>query len=135
MCSSLAPDVVCVVETWLDKNIDDTEIFVQGYCVHRVDRNRHGGGVLIFVKSLFSCSVLFSGSPEFEFIILSIKCSVGPSPDFCVALFYRPPGSSYSLLDRLFSTLCNIFISLPNQVFLVGDFNIDFFSTNIYFAF
>ena len=53
ICSVYLPDVICVVETWLDPNIDDSEIIIQGYCVHRVDRNRHGGGILVFIKDVY----------------------------------------------------------------------------------
>ena len=119
------PDIICVVETWLDPTIDDFEISIQGYCVHRVDRNRHGGGVLVFIKDVFTCSLLYRGTPEFELIILTANASVGSSPDFCIALFFRPPSSDHVLLDTLFSTLCNFFISLPCKVILLGDFNVD----------
>ena len=114
ICSVLSPDIICIVETWLDNTIENSEIFVQGYSVHRVDRNRHGGGVLVFVKDLFNCSVVFKGTPEFEFIILSVNFSVEPSPEICIALFYRPPSTNSTLLDiyTLFFTLCNIFIAL-----------------------
>ena len=80
------PDIICVVETWLDPTIDDFEISIQGYCVHRVDRNRHGGGVLVFIKDVFTCSLLYRGTPEFELIVLTANASVGSSPDF-VLLF------------------------------------------------
>jgi len=39
-----SPDVVCIVETWLDGEICDQELVIDGYCVVRRDRNRHGGG-------------------------------------------------------------------------------------------
>ena len=137
MCASLLPDIVCIVESWLDDNIDDSEVCVQGYCLHRVDRNRHGGGILIYVKNVFSCSVMYSGSPEFEFIVLSINCSLAGSGlgCCCVALFYRPPGSDISLLDTLFSTLCDMFVLVPHQLLLIGDFNIDYLipASSLYF--
>ena len=82
--------VVCVVETWLDDSID-LEICVQGYSVYRLDHNRHGGGVLIYVKDMFSCSVMYKGSFEFELLVISVHCSVDPSPDFCIALFLQTP--------------------------------------------
>lgn len=40
---------VAIVENTLDHTVDDSEFFVKGYCVHRLDRNRHGGGVLLFL--------------------------------------------------------------------------------------
>ena len=97
--------------------------------MHRLDRNRHGGGVLLFVKDVFTCSVLNKGDFEFEFIVLSIKQSVTTSPKFCIALFYRPPSSDNSVLDNLFSTSCSIFITLPCKLILLGDFNINFLSS------
>ena len=39
--------VVCVVETWLGEEITDSEISLPDYQLYRLDRNRHGGGVLI----------------------------------------------------------------------------------------
>ena len=129
ICSLYLPDIVCIVETWLDHTVDNSEIFIQGYCVHRLDRNRHGGGVLLFVKDVFTCSVLYKGDFELEFIVLSIKQSVTTSPEFCIALFYRPPSSDNTVLDNLFSTLCSIFITLPCKLILLGDFNIDFLSS------
>ena len=58
--------------------------------------------------------------------MVTIKSSAGPSPDFTVALFYRPPSSSHAVLDTLFLVLCNHFISSSPSFFLAGHFNIDF---------
>ena len=45
--------------------------------------------------------------PDFELIIVSIKSLGSNSPDLSIALFYRPPNSSYSIPDTLFTTLCS----------------------------
>ena len=128
VCSVSKPDVVCITESWLDSTIDDCEISIQGYSAFRLDRSRHGDGVLIYVKSLFTCSILFKGTTEC--IVINVACFVNPSPgsDVSICLFYRPPSSAYSLLDTLFDTLCNIFVSLASNFYLIGDFNIDFFT-------
>ena len=95
-CSLSKPDIVCIAEYWLDDVIDDCEISIQGYSVFRLDHSRHGGGVLIYVKSMFTCSVLFKGTTEFECIVVTVSCLVDRSPgsDVSVCLFYRPPGSA-----------------------------------------
>lgn len=46
ICASLCPGFVCVVETWLSDEIDDSEICIQGYTSVRLDRTRHGGGLI-----------------------------------------------------------------------------------------
>ena len=123
-----SPDIICVVESWLDSDITDSEISIQGFSIIRLDRCRHGGGVLMYVKTVFTCSLLFKGTTDFEFIVISILCtSSGTSPDLTVAIFYRPPNSNPTLLDSLFTTLCNLDVSVFSNFYLLGDFNIDFF--------
>lgn len=41
------PDIVVATETWLDESVLDSELAVSGYTIHRRDRNRHGGGVMV----------------------------------------------------------------------------------------
>ena len=43
------PDVICITESWLCSDILDSEILISGYQTMRLDRNRHGGGVLMYV--------------------------------------------------------------------------------------
>ena len=45
ICASCNPDIVCVVETWLDGEIADTEVAIPNFSLTRLDRNRHGGGI------------------------------------------------------------------------------------------
>ena len=115
----------------MDETILDPEISIQGYSIVRLDHTRHGGGALVYVKNLFIYSPLYLGTPAFECIILSLNCSCQnrASPDFTIALFYRPPSSSVSYLDNLFTVLCNINVSLFSNFVLLGDFNINYFCT------
>ena len=47
------PDVICITESWLGSGIEDSEILIPGYQTLRLDRNRHGGGVLMYVSHKF----------------------------------------------------------------------------------
>ena len=49
--ASCRPDVVCIVETWLSDEIADCEIDIPDFCITRLDRNRHGGGIAFYVRS------------------------------------------------------------------------------------
>ena len=44
-------DIICVIETWLDNTVNDDEVELDGYDLVRKDRNRHGGGVAMFIRS------------------------------------------------------------------------------------
>jgi hypothetical protein len=50
---SVKPDIIIGTETWLDKDIRDSEICPRGYVLHRKDRtNKTGGGVLLAINYL-----------------------------------------------------------------------------------
>lgn len=67
------PHGVCITETWLDDDISDSELFIPGYVMVRLDRSRHGGGIIMYIKSVFSYNVLFTGDSNFECVIVSLK--------------------------------------------------------------
>ena len=45
-------NVICVVETWLSNSVSDSEIGLSSYQCVRCDRDRHGGGVLMYIKQV-----------------------------------------------------------------------------------
>ena len=62
LCENQCLGVVCIVETWLGEEITDSEISLPDYQLYRLDRNRHGGGVLMYVHKSFLCKVLLVGT-------------------------------------------------------------------------
>ena len=58
VCAVTRPDVVCVVESWLNDDIDDSELVSSDFYIIRLDRNRHGGGIVFFIKSYLYSEVL-----------------------------------------------------------------------------
>ena len=55
------PSIVCLVETWLCDAICDFEISIKDFQLVRLGKNRHGGGVLIYVYSSLNWDVLLNG--------------------------------------------------------------------------
>ena len=47
ICMTSQPDIVCILESWMENEISDDKISIDGYNTVRADRNKHGGGVLI----------------------------------------------------------------------------------------
>ena len=123
-----SPDVICIVETWLSSEILDNEIAISDYQIFRRDRDRHGGGVMIYVHSCLAVD-LHVCVPNIEFISISVSVSK-VAPKFCIALYYRPPSASVDCFDYLSRTLCNLNPSSFNKFILVGDFNVNFFCTH-----
>ena len=66
------PDCVCIVESWLSSDIINNEFCIDGYNIVRLDRNRHGGGVLLFINSVFTHHLVFTGSRDLELVVVTI---------------------------------------------------------------
>ena len=134
-------DIVILNETWLSKNLNDSEIFPNdSYKIFRMDRTRfthpidpsdpdkykkYGGGVLIAVKSELQCE-----SKEINIKckaeIISIEIGLRDGRYICLSTFYRVGDlgaenhravDSY-LRDILKRKKCNKFV-------LIGDLNLN----------
>ena len=93
ICSIHSPDIICIVESWLSPDIPNFELFLPNYSTFRCDRNRHGGGILIYTK----CSLRVSEiqlNTNLEFILLSIKLKL---TTYNLGAFYCPPASSVDI--------------------------------------
>ena len=112
------PDMICIVETWLCDDILNSEIALPGYQLYRRDRNRHGGGVLIYVKDHFVCSILPSAD---NLEIITVSVCYGSSKVF-ISLFYRPPNSSSQIFDDLFLYLQSLNVGSFCNYILLGEF-------------
>ena len=122
------PDTVCIIETWLDHNISDNEIHLPGFQLYRLDRNRHGGGVLMYAQHNLIVNVLPSQLQNnvphnLEFLPISVRHNhfkVG------IALFYKPPSAPSLIFDALFEIMENLNSAQFCNFIFLGDFNINF---------
>ena len=132
MTEQKSPHIVCIVESWLSKSIEDNEISIGDYQIYRLVRNCHGGGILMYVHCSPSVKVLSCGFRDLELMIITVSLSHFVS-NCCICHFYRPPSSKCDILDNL----CTALYSLDPLVFrkcfvLLGDFNINYFCTSSY---
>ena len=117
------PDAVCIVESWLCPDIAAAEISLPGYNTVRLDTDRHGGGIVLFVADVYNVKVLQQGPLDLEFLLVSVQCA---HFRLSLAVLYRPPSSSVLYLDNLYNSLESVHPSYFSNFVLVGDFNIDF---------
>ena len=118
-CLLYKPDIVCVVETWLASDVLDFELNIPNYELTRLDRDRHGGGVAIYVAVHIPFTVISSGPHSLEFLAISISHPFG---HFVASVLYRPPSSSTTYFDNLSLDLC---VPLYSHFFIFGDLNVD----------
>ena len=53
IAEAYSPDLICIVESWLSDDIPNAEISLIGYHLCRLDKNRHGGGVVVYTRDIF----------------------------------------------------------------------------------
>ena len=104
------------------------------YQLLRLDRNRHGGGILIYiyiyVHNMFSYKLLIEGGPfNLEFLSISVTSPFLNSV-LCICLFYRPPSSSVCIFDHLLYTLQLLNPFYFSTFLLMGDFNVNFYNSS-----
>ena len=114
---------ICISESWLNDSVPDAEVHIDNYCLQRKDRNRHGGGVCIYIRSDLSFNIrsdLYHDDLEAIWIDLFLPKS---KPILCGAI-YRPPTQQnfYTILDLVCSRSRAF---LEQETILLGDFNTD----------
>ena len=74
VCLTSNPDVfcACIVESWLCADISDNEISLPSYCTVRLDRNRHGDSIIMYIKDHINYNILHKGPSDLEFIFVSL---------------------------------------------------------------
>ena len=117
------PDVICITESWLCSDIQNSEIAIPGYQSLRLDRNRHGDGILMYVSERFIVKRL-PPCPSLELLPVTLHCG---NCRICLSLFYHPPPSSpVQVLYSLHNYLESINIPQFSSFVLIGDFNINY---------
>ena len=97
--------------------------------MHRLDRNKHGGGVIVYTDSCVSAELLMVGPSNLEFLSISVT-SPYSTHKHCISVFYRPPSSSPAIFDNVFTVIQQLNLSSFSSFVLIGDFNIDFYNSS-----
>ena len=116
--------IMCINETKLDDLTDDSLIHINDYVVIRMDRNKHGGVVAIYIhqniqfelKSELMCDKL-------EFVSIQVKN--GKHKPFILISIYRPPGKPVSYFNDL-GSLFGWLESQNRESITMGDISCDF---------
>ena len=114
--------VLAVCETWLDGSIGDGEIQVEGYSILRKDRDRHGGGVLLYIKDTVAFNLRTDlESEQMESVWAEIM--LPKSRGILVCSIYRPPTDN-GFIVNLEASLEKV--DAGKEVYILGDVNIDY---------
>ena len=123
-------DMICCTETWLNDSHTVSMLAIPNMTLYRLNRSsKRGGGVCIYVANRWAQYVKLDhvntiSTSDFEVITILLN-----KPHFrklSISCVYRPPvGKSTNCLEFL-KSLLNTNITLNFELWLLGDFNIDY---------
>ena len=119
-------DVFSINETWLDNTVSDGEIAIQDFQVFRADRDRRGGGTLLYVRDSLKVKHRKDLTPEnkeLEVCWIEIKPSSGSV--ILVCSLYRPPSANEAYYDSMLDNI-TMAQSQNKEIIILGDLNIDY---------
>ena len=110
---------------WTPQSLTVKSLYRALPLIHRNDRNRHGGGVAVYVSDSLASSIVDSCSlpSGLESIWISLSSKHLPS-NVVVGCFYRPPQSGIQPLNDVFACIEGM-LSCKQFIIACGDFNID----------
>ena len=121
--------LMCLAETWLNSNVDDGEVSIPHFAIHRRDRGQRGGGVAIYSHdSLLVRRCTELESEHLEVIWLEV---LQDRKSYMFGCCYRPPSELATYCDLLETNLERVVERAAEFATLVGDFNADMIETRI----
>ena len=123
------PDIFGVSETFLNADIYNKELVINGYSVLRRDRvDRGGGGILVYVRQ----NLLFIHRTDLQTDdVETIWIEIRPlhSKPYLICNVYRPPDSTnqwFSSFKKQISTA----VETNNELIVLVDFNMNISNSN-----
>lgn len=118
-------DIIGISESHLSNDITDDSVHIPHYNSFRRDRNRQGGGVMIYVHDKFLTVRRHDLETQTaELLWIEIKL---PTHTLLIGTCYRPPNQSADqtddFIDSLNSSLSSLSYSQNQSMILLGDFN------------
>ena len=116
-------DIICLNETFCDGSITDNEITLPNYSIVRKDRNRHGGGVAMYIRNslTFICREDLE-TDDVECIWVEVKCKQRQS--VLISSIYRRHSSCAECIDKL-GDIIDMASCERKEIIVIGDFNCD----------
>ena len=111
-------DVIIGTETHLSPEINSSEIFSDNFCVHRRDRDCHGGGTVIAIRD--NLNSIRRSDLETDCEIIWVEILSPNNKSALVGSFYRPPSSFLAVIMSLEESLIKAFSAASNHLLILG---------------
>jgi hypothetical protein len=109
------------VETRLDNNITNQDMFIQNYDLIRADRSRTGGGVCLYIRNSINYFERIDLTRD-NLEAVCIEVNKPSSASFIVGTIYRPPGASVDSFTNI-EQLIKLIDDENKEFYMLGDLN------------
>ena len=123
LLTEMSIDVLCISEAWLDETISDSQIKVDGYIIERNDRNRHGGGVALYIKEDIDYQLRNDLDCDTE--CLWIQCKLASDTSILLCNLYRPPSADMTYYNDILNMVEKA-SSENKEIVILGDLNFNY---------
>ena len=114
-------DILTLNETGLDRSILDSEVQIPGYDIIRSDRNRYGGGVAIYIRTVIPY-VIRKDLLQDTLELLGIEVKKPKSKPLLISTWYRPPRAKIELF-QMFENFLKLIDNEDKDIIITGDLN------------
>ena len=123
------PSILCITESKFSLSVSDDELHIDGYATRRSDRNRRGGGVVLYTANQLLIEKVQVDTINIEALV--IKVIMPKVKTFLLICVYRPPSSKTDWQEKYNKFLHNCTtVALP--IVTCGDFNTDLSKDNTF---
>ena len=125
-------DILLITELRIDATFSNSQFNVEGFRVYRIDRNAHGGGMMIFIRNDICFHVITRFNIDMssfctEPMVLKVKMI---KSWFAIVGIYRPPNIPKSKWKLEVSTIFEAAKTISNDTIFLGDLNCDVMELN-----
>ena len=121
-------DILVITESKLDNTFPEKQFLIPGYKKpFRADRNKDGGGVIIFIREDIPCDILLKHSFRENIEAIFIEINLRKNKLLLVGT-YHSKGPKYGVSDEVYfqqiGLALDVYSSRFDKFLLAGDFNI-----------
>ena len=123
-------DIFALCETKLDDSFPSSQFSVCNFKCYRNDRDSHGGGVMMYVRS----DIPHYRRADIEGIIgknggvevLIVECTIKTHEKWIIIAGYKPPSIPVTTFRHSFEILCDTVLRETENCIIMADFNVNF---------
>lgn len=118
-------DIMCVSETWLNKDLPSDIVSIPNYSFFRKDRLSRGGGVGIYVRNNLNTVQVLNDSESIEGVEhIWIELKTG-ADRVLIGVIYRAPSNNINHFLEYLDNLVSYITPQFQNILILGDLNVD----------